>query len=85
MDFSGFLSELLDGIVSFAQSNIIIAVIIALILLYLLYRRPKLFFGLFSLVLIVALVFYMIGNLAGSGSDRKKRLIEQEEKQSDSQ
>ena len=85
MDFSGFLSGLTDGIVSFAQSNTIIAIIIALILLTLMYRRPKLFFGLLSLVLVVVLLFYMIGNLAGSGSERKKRLIEKEQTQSDSQ
>jgi len=79
MDFSGFLPGLMDTIVSFAQSNTIIAIIIALILLYLIFRKPKLFFGLISLGLIVALLFYIIGNLAGSGSDRKKSLIEQTE------
>jgi hypothetical protein len=85
MDFSGFLPGLADGIGSFVQSNTIIAIIIALILLYLIYRRPKLFFGLLSLVLIVALLFYIIANLAGSGSDRKKSLIEKEQTESDSQ
>jgi membrane protein required for beta-lactamase induction len=85
MDFPGFLSGLTDAIVSFAQSNTIIAVIIALILLFLIYRKPKLFFGLLSLVFIVALLFYMIANLAGSGSERKKRLIDKEQTQSDSQ
>ena len=85
MDFSGFLPGLVDGIVSFAQSNTIIAILIALILLYLIYRRPKLFFGLLSLVIIVALLFYMIANLAGSGSERKKNLLEKEQTQSESQ
>jgi ABC-type multidrug transport system permease subunit len=85
MDFSGFIPGLVGGVVSFAQSNTIIAIIIALILLYLIYRRPKLFLGLLSLVVIVALLFYMIANLASSGSERKKRLIEQEQTQSDSQ
>ena len=85
MDLSEFLPGLVDGIVSFAQSNTIVAIIIALILLYLMYRRPKQFFGLLSLVLIVALLFYMIANLAGSGSERKKKLIEKEPTQSDSQ
>jgi hypothetical protein len=85
MEFSGFLPGLVDGIVSFAQSNTIIAILIALILLYLIYRRPKLFFGLLSLVVIVALLFYMIANLAGSGSERKKNLLEKEQTQSESQ
>ena len=85
MNFSGFLPGLMNAVVSFAQSNTIVAIIIALILLYLLFRKPKLFFGLLSLVLIVALLFYIIGNLAGSGSERKKSLIEKEQTESDSQ
>jgi len=85
MDFSGFLPGLVGGIVSFAQSNTIIAILIALILLYLIFRRPKLFFGLLSLVIIVALLFYKIANLAGSGSERKKNLLEKEQTQSESQ
>ena len=85
MDMSAFLSEVMGGIVSFVQGNTIIAIVIALILLYLIFRRTKLFIGLLCLVLIVALLFYLIGNLAGSGSERKKKLIEKEPTQSDSQ
>jgi len=84
MDFSEFLPGLTNAIISFAQNNIIIAVIIALILFYLLFRRTKLFLGLLSLVLIVALLFYIIGNLAGPGSERKKKLLEKEQTQSES-
>jgi hypothetical protein len=72
MDFSEFLPGLTNAIISFAQNNTIIAIIIALILLYPLFRKTKLFLGLLSLVLIVALLFYIIGNLAGSGSERKE-------------
>jgi hypothetical protein len=79
MGFSRFLPGLMEAIVSFAQSNTIIAIIIALILLTFLFRRPKLFFGLLSLALILALLFHIIGNLAGSGSERKKSLMEQTE------
>jgi hypothetical protein len=85
MDMSAFLSEVMGGIVSFVQGNTIIAIVIALILLYLIFRRTKLFIGLLCLVLIVALLFYLIGNLAGSGSERKKKLLEKEQTQSDSQ
>jgi ABC-type multidrug transport system permease subunit len=85
MDMSAFLSEVMGGIVSFVQGNTIIAIVIALILLYLIFRRTKLFIGLLCLVLIVALLFYLIGNLAGSGSERKKSLIEKKQTQSDSQ
>jgi len=40
VDFSGFM----DSIISLAQNNTVIAVILALGLLYFLYRKPKLFF-----------------------------------------
>jgi ABC-type polysaccharide/polyol phosphate export permease len=78
MDFSGFI----DGIVSFAQNYTVIAIVLALGLLFFTYRKPKLFFTLLFLGLFIAGVFYMISRLAGSGSEQKKRLI-QEEKQSD--
>lgn len=79
MDFSGFM----DGIVSFAQNNTVIAIVLALGLLFFMYRKPKLFFGLLFLGLFLAGLYYMITTMAGSGSEQKKRLIQEEEKQSD--
>jgi hypothetical protein len=79
MDFSAFM----DFIVSFAQSHTVIAIVVALGLLFFMYRRPKLFFGLLFLGLFLAVVFYMITSIAGPGSERKKRLIHEEKQQSD--
>ena len=79
MDFSGFM----DSIVSFAQNNTVIAVVLALGLLFFMYRKPKLFFGLLFLGLFLAGLYYMITSIAGSGSEQKKRLLHEEEKQSD--
>ena len=79
MDFSGFM----DSIVSFAQNNTVIAVVLALGLLFFMYRKPKLFFGLLFLGLFLAGLYYMITSMAGSGSEQKKRLLHEEEKQSD--
>ncbi len=79
MDFSGFIA----GIVSFAQNHMVIVIVIALGLLFFIYRKPKLFFVLLFLGLFVAGVFYMISNMAGSASEQKKRLIHGDEKQSD--
>jgi high-affinity Fe2+/Pb2+ permease len=81
MNFSGFM----DGIVSLARGNTIIAIVIALGLLLFMYRRPKLFFGILFFVLLMAALFYMIATMAGSGSDQKRRLTGQEEEQFDSQ
>ncbi len=78
MDFLG----LMDSIVSFVQNNTVIAIVIAVGLLFLIYRKPKLFFGILFLGLFLAVLFYTITTMAGSGSKQKKRLIH-EEKQSD--
>jgi apolipoprotein N-acyltransferase len=78
-DFSGFM----DSIISFAQNNTVIAIILALGLLYFLYRKPKLFFILLFLGLFLAGLYYMVTSMGGSGSAQKKRFIQQEEKQSD--
>jgi hypothetical protein len=78
VDFSGFM----DGIVSFAQNHTVIVIVVALGLLIFVYRKPKLFFVLLFLGLFVAGLFYMITSMAGSGSEQKKRLIHEGEKQS---
>ena len=79
MDLSGFM----DGIISFAQNNTIIAIVVALGLLYFLYRKPKLFFVLLLLGLFLYGLIYMVTSMGGSGSAQKKKLLQQEEKQPD--
>ena len=73
----------MDSIVSFAQNHTVIAIVLALGLLLFMYRKPKLFFGFLLLGLFLAGLYYMIATMAGSGSEQKKRMIPQEEKQSD--
>ncbi len=73
----------MDNIVSFIQNNTVIAIAIAVILVFLIYRKPKLFFGIVFLGLFLAVVFYLITSMADSGSKQKKSLIFKEEKQSD--
>ena len=77
MDFLGFI----NGVVSFAQNHTVIAIVLALVLLFFMYRKPKLFFVLLFLGLFLAGVFYMITRMSGSGLEQKKRLIHEEEKQ----
>ena len=76
-------SQFMDSILSFAQNHPIIVIILALVLLYLLVRKPKLFLGILLLGLILVGLFYLIMNIAGSGSEEKKRLFHEEEKQVD--
>jgi hypothetical protein len=79
VDFSGFMGD----IVSFAQNHTVIAIVLALGLLFFIYRKPKLFFALLFLGLFLGGLFYMISSIAGSGSQQKERLLQQEKKESD--
>ena len=79
MDFSRFM----DGIVSFAQNHTVIVIVLALVLLYLMYRKPKLVLGILLLGLFLVGVLYMITSISGSGSEQEKKLIQEEEKQLD--
>lgn len=75
MNFSRFT----ESIVSFAQNNPIILIIIVLGLLFFVYRKPKLFFGLLGLGLVLAGLLYLVMTMAGSGSEKKKALTHEEE------
>jgi hypothetical protein len=79
VDFSGFI----DSVVSFTQNHTVIAILLALAVLFFAYRKPKLFFTLLFLGLFLVGVFHMITSMAGSGSELKKRLFHEEEQQSD--
>ena len=73
----------MDGIVSFAQNHAIIAIVIVLGLIFFMIRKPKVFFSIFSIGLVLAGLFYIIMILAGSGSEKKTKLLEEKEEQSD--
>jgi hypothetical protein len=78
MDLSGYM----DSVISFAQNNTIIAIAVGLGLLIFLYRKPKLFFFLLFIGVFLAAVFYMITSLAGPGAAEKRRLLQDDGKQS---
>ena len=77
------LSSIMDSFFSYAHENPWTLLALALCLLFFFYRKPKLFFGTLILGLVLAGVFYLIMNLAGAGSDRKKGLISEEERQTE--
>jgi len=72
-------SRSMDGIFSLAQNNPIIVIVLVLGLLFFMYRKPKLFFSLLGLGLLLAGLFYLIMSMAGSGSEKKKALTHGEE------
>jgi Ca2+/Na+ antiporter len=73
----------MDSIISFIQNNTVIAIAIAVILLFLIYRKPKLFFGILFLGLFLALLYYLIMSLAGSGSKQERKLMHEGEREVD--
>jgi hypothetical protein len=79
MDFSRFM----DGIVSFAQNHTVIVIVLALVLLYLMYRKPKLVLGILLLGLFLVGLLYFITSISRSGSEQEKKLIQEGEKQLD--
>ena len=79
MDFSRFM----DGILSFAQNHVIIVIVLALVLLYFMYRKPKLVLGILLLGLFLVGLLYFITSMSRSGSDQEKRLFREDEKQLD--
>ncbi len=70
----------LNSMISFAQNNTAVAVIVAIFLLFFVYRKPKLFFGLLFLALFLAGLFYMIDTMARSSSEKKQKLLPGDEK-----
>ena len=78
------LLSILETFLSYAEGNTVTLLGLAACLLLLFYRKPKLFFGTLFLGLVLAGVFYLIMNLAGTGSERKRGLLSEEERQTDS-
>ena len=70
------LSEIGNSILSFSKDNPIITVVGGLILLFLLFRKPKLFLGLFFLAAILILVWYFIEDVSSKGKSGREEMIE---------
>jgi multisubunit Na+/H+ antiporter MnhC subunit len=75
----------MDSIVSFAQNHAIIVILIVLGLIVFMVRKPKLLFSLIGLGLLLAGLFYLILIISGSGSEQKKKMIHEEDKQFDTE
>ncbi len=70
-------------ILSYLQNHTVIAIALALGLLIFMCRKPKLFFGMLFLGLLLAGLFHLVMNIGGLGSEKKKDLIHEEEQQSE--
>ena len=74
MDFLAIMKSMGD----FLFANPVIAVIVALVLIFLLYRKPKLFFLIFIILVVLAGVLYVILDVSSTGVSQKERLIDRE-------
>jgi multisubunit Na+/H+ antiporter MnhC subunit len=75
----------MDPMVSFAQPHTIIIILIVLGLIIFMIQKPKLFFSLIGLGLLLAGLVYVILTISGSGSEQKKKMMHEEEKQFDTE
>ncbi len=70
--------EIINGIISFFQANLIIATAVAMLLIFLLWRKPKLFFLVLLIALLLSGVLYMILDVSYTGVYHKENLIHKE-------
>lgn len=71
------MDELLQSGIAYLQANPLSAGVVGLALLYLLARKTKLLLFLLLLAMVLGVVFYLIGDLAGKGGVSKTKMIEQ--------
>lgn len=72
MDFFGIVKN----IIAFFQTNIFVAAVVAILLLYLLVRKAKFFLTVFFIVMFLVGLLYLISNLSTTGTSHKKSLIQ---------
>ncbi len=69
--------SVMSAILEFFQNNIIVSIVLGLILLYLLYRSPKLFFIILFITLLLSGIYYVISDVASIGEHQKKKMIQE--------
>lgn len=67
--------QTLNITIAFFQTNVPIAIAITLLLVFLLFRKPKLFFTVFFIALLLLGVLYLVSSLSSLGLSHKKELF----------
>jgi multisubunit Na+/H+ antiporter MnhC subunit len=75
----------MGSMISLAQTHTIIVILFLLGLILFMVRKPKLFFSLIGLGLLLAGLVYLILTISDSSSVQKKKMIHEEEKQFDTE
>lgn len=76
MDFAAIVYELTARISTFAQTDPLIALGGLLVLAYLMYRKPLLFFSVFMLGVVLVGVLYLILSMSAPGASQKEKLLQ---------
>jgi len=70
-----FFTALIEGIINFFQDHLLFALAFAIVLLFLLFRKPKVFLTVSAIVLLLLGILYLISNIASTGVTYKEKLI----------
>lgn len=70
------IANILSDITTFFQGNIPAAIAVLIIVLFLAYKKPKLFFTLFFLVILLLGIVYVITFVSDVGTSHKKTMIQ---------
>jgi hypothetical protein len=68
-------TDLVDTLITFFQNNLIVSIAISLILLFLLFRRTKLFLVIVIFASLLAGTLYVISSVSSTGLSHKDKLI----------
>ena len=71
MDFS----EIIDSILTSLIDNPLITITIAILLVIMLFRKPKIVFMIFFVTLLLSVILYVISIVSSTGVSQKKELI----------
>ncbi len=75
MDFG----EIIKGLLAFFQDNLLITIPLVCILLFLLYRKPRLFLIILSIVLLLVGLLYLISDVTSTGLPHKQKMLQEQE------
>jgi amino acid transporter len=69
------LSEIIDSILTSLVDNPLVTITIAILLIIMLFRKPKIFFMIFFVTLLLSVILYVISIVSSTGVSQKKELI----------
>lgn len=71
--------EIYNTILNFFHTNLYVTIALALVLLYLLFRKPKFVLVLFLIMTVLTAVFYLITQISSESVITKKEMIKEKE------